>query len=221
MQVILSLIASFLIIGIAIFAFIRGMRQEKKRTEALSIFADNTGFEFYPKGDKKMIYNLSDFELFGKGRYKKITNLMFRELAEGKIFVFDYEYMTGTGKHTTIHKHTVMCIQADSLNLPRFILRPEGLWDKLAGAFGYDDIDFDAYEDFSKSYLLKGKNKVAIRKIFNRMTIHFYENHKGLCTEGNFNTILYYHPYKRVKPEELQDFIDVGYEIFDLFNRVY
>ena len=113
-----------------------------------------------------------------------------------------------------------MGFQSDLLDLPTFYLRPENFLDKIAGKLGFEDIDFDTSEEFSKSYLLKGEDEYSIRNIFNELVISFYETHKGICTEGKYNTLIYYQPNHRVKPEQIHDFMDLGYTIFDLFNRV-
>jgi len=38
------------------------------------------------------------------------------------------------------------------------LIRPEGVWDKLAAAFGFDDIDFESAE-FSRKFLVKAGDK--------------------------------------------------------------
>ena len=41
---------------------------------------------------------------------------------------------------------------------PPLLIRPEGFFDKIAGAFGFDDIDFESVE-FSKRFYVKSTDK--------------------------------------------------------------
>ncbi|MCZ6810529.1 MAG: hypothetical protein O7D97_00875, partial [Planctomycetota bacterium] len=42
--------------------------------------------------------------------------------------------------------------------MPDLLIRREGMFDKLAGAFGFDDIDFESAE-FSKRFYVKSPDK--------------------------------------------------------------
>ena len=43
-------------------------------------------------------------------------------------------------------------------NVPDLLIRPEGFFDKVAGAFGFDDIDFES-EEFSRAFFVKSSDK--------------------------------------------------------------
>ena len=86
----------------------------------------------------------------------------------------------------------------------------------IGGAFGYQDIDFDQYPEFSKSYLLRGKLESEVRLLFSHKVITWFENNKNLYVEGSGNRILYYRRRKRVKPEEIRDFMNEGMCQFSL-----
>lgn len=213
----LIMILLFLVafIGILVFSFY----YEKKRSQQLKEFADSHGFTFFPEGNQEMINSLQDFELFRRGRSKKIKNLMFKQPTDAiKQFLFDYRYTTGSGRNSTTHKYTILVYQSDLLELPAFYMRPENLFDKIGSKFGFEDIDFPAYKEFSKNYMLKGKNETAIRQFFGERIFRYFESEKKITVEGNLNTLIVYTTDRRKKPEDLHAFIIKGNQIFDLFK---
>jgi hypothetical protein len=213
----LIMILLFLVafIGILVFSFY----YEKKRSEQLKEFAGSHGFIFYPEGNQEMINSLQDFELFKRGRSKKIKNLMFKQPTDAiKQFLFDYKFTTGSGRNSSTHKYTILVYQSDLLELPAFYMRPENLFDKIGSKFGFEDIDFPAYEGFSENYMLKGKNETAIRQFFGERIFRYFESEKKVTVEGNLNTLVIYSSDRRKKPDDLHAFIIKGNQIFDLFK---
>jgi len=47
-------------------------------------------------------------------------------------------------------------MDCNKLKLPFFELKPENTFHKIGQVFGYQDIDFEAFPNFSKGYLLRG-----------------------------------------------------------------
>ena len=74
----------------------------------------------------------------------------------------DYHYQTtsSNGKQTTTHHHyfSYCLIELPYASLPDLRIRREGIFDSLAGAFGFDDIDFESAE-FSKRFHVKSSDK--------------------------------------------------------------
>ena len=83
------------------------------------------------------------------------------------------------------------------------------------------DINFDSYPLFSNFYLLQGtrKNEDAVRKLFNRDVIRYYEIQKGLCTDGAGNTIMCYSLGEQLTPEDISPFLDQSIEVCEMFQR--
>ena len=207
-------------VGVVIIAVIVVLAYlyERKRNEKLKVFAAMRGFNFYPKGEDTLLTRLSNLSLFSQGRSRKIKNLADRREDKLEISYFDYQYTTGGGQHSSTSRQTVICFRSESLRLSSFSLRPENIFHKIGSTFGYQDIDFDASPVFSSQYLLRGKDEQAIRRAFNAGVLAFYERHKGVCTEGEGDQLIYYRPAKRVKPEELSNFLDEGMNVFELFR---
>ena len=137
-----------------------------------------------------------------------------------EVAIFDYRYTTGSGKHKHTWNHSVVCFRFVGTVLPVFSLRPENMGHKIGQWFGSQDIDFDTHRTFSKRYLLRGSDEAAVRGIFKKDVLDFYEGKMGLCTEGAGNTLLFYREGTRTKPEGVRAFMEEGFGVLGLFHAM-
>ena len=213
----ISITAAFIIALVVIFVLIR--YYSGKRAEALRQLAQTMNFTFSPKGDATLLAALSGFHLFSQGQSRKYSNVLSGKYHGISIMILDYQYTTGGGEDAHTWRQTVLAIESDKLLLPNFVLRPEGLFDKIGNVFGYKDIDYELYPKFSKQYFLRGKNTQSVRNIFSDSTIQYYEQHPGLSTEGEGNRFICYNGSKVVSVDQIQNFMQQGYELFELFKN--
>ena len=104
----------------------------KKRAQALQALAATLSFTFTARGDDMLIGELGEFHLFSQGYRRRISNVLQGKFNLVPITVMDYKYTTGSHTWT----QTVLVFDSDKLQLPRFLLRPENLFDKIESAFG-------------------------------------------------------------------------------------
>lgn len=216
MPVFLLIVSGIGIIALIIFLVVR---HGKKRTEEFQRVAEELGLPFHPKGDDSLLERLKDFHLFSQGRSKKMKNLLYGQTEDGEVALFGYQYTTGGGNSSQTHRQNVVYFSSPSLDLPRFALRPEHLFHKIGAVLGYEDIDFDSHERFSKSYLLRGDDEREIRKTFTDAVLSFYENQTGISTEAGGDRLIFYRAGKRIKPEEVVSFLEEGSSVFKLFKQ--
>ena len=172
----MNMLAIILVIGAVIGGVIWVSHlQDKKRTEKLRQIADEMGLPFYPQGNDSLISELSNFPLFSEGRSKKIKNMLHGETSEVEVGIFDFRYTTGSDKSSHTHKQSVAYFRSPELDYPDFALRPEHLFHRIGGVFGYQDIDFESHPRFSKSYLLRGNSEHKIRLLFNDEILAFFD----------------------------------------------
>lgn len=188
------------VVGLIVYLIIR---HEKKRREALRERAQTLGFTYTKKAGLDEIGKAREFHLFNVGHSKRIRNLMARGADSTQTRIYDYRYTTGGGQHSHTHMQTVFQFESSRLKLPAFIIRPENIFHKIGKSFGYKDIDFEAYPEFSKKYLLRGEDEEAIRKLFNQELIIRFEAKKGLIVEGKGPLLICYRSSKRVRPDDL------------------
>jgi hypothetical protein len=208
----------FLFIGAVLVLIVGGIIwsivAEKKRREALMETADQMGLTFFKEGDPDLLSQLSSFKLFSQGRARKMKNLIQGDSGEVKIAIFDYQYTTGSGKQTKTTQQSVALINSIDLICPDFRIRPEGLLDKIGGAMGFQNIDFETHPKFSGLFVLQGSSEEEIRKYFTPNLIEFFEQKPGISVQANSGTMFFFRPGKRIKPAELKDLLAQAYEVF-------
>ncbi len=208
----------FIVIGGIIILVVGGifysMYAEKKRRVHLQEAADEMGLTFFLEGDDVLFNRLSGFNLFNQGRGRKMTNLIQGDSGEVKIAIFDYQYTTGSGKNSHTHRVSIACLESANLNCPDFTMRPEGMFDKIGGALGFQDIDFDSHPTFSDMFVLKSSNEQAVREYFKPTLLEFFETKKGISVEARPGMMFFHRSARRVKPEELKNLLSDAYEVF-------
>jgi hypothetical protein len=209
----------FIVAVVAVVALIAvaSYYQEKQRREQMQAVAERMGFSFSPQGDAGLRERLGHFHLFSQGHSRKMRNVMRREIHGVAVTLFDYQYTTSSSKHNNTHRRTVLLFETERLRLPFFTLRPQGLFHKLAAAFGHGDIDFQAHPSFSDAYLLQGSDESQIRDLFREEVLSYYERRRNLCTEGAGQQLVFYRGNRREEPGSMEGFLEQGLEVLDLF----
>ena len=194
------------------FIFYMGYLRAKKRTEAMRAIAESLEMEFVADKCDPNTLGLDGIDLFKKGRSRKVLNLIKGTFEDTNAFIFDYHYVTGGGKNSSHHSQTVIAYEIcskDGFQLPQFTCKPERFFHKFADMFGFEDIDFEQYPEFSKAYRLKGENEDSVRKIFNETVIRQLEAEieQRWNVDGS-GELLVIHKYNRIiKPEDCPQFL--------------
>jgi hypothetical protein len=186
---------------------------QKRRTEALARLATTLGLHFAVDAEPGFLESFNSLHLFTLGRRGSLRNLLRGDLGGVAVCLFDYSYVTGSGKHRTTHRQTVVGLSMPSLSLPGFNLRPENLLHKLGSALGYQDIDFAEVPGFSSRYLLRGTEEGAIRAAFGRQVLSYLEQRTGISAEGAEHRLIYYRAGKILPPQTLRTFIEEGRQL--------
>lgn len=195
------------------------LRRERKRTESMQAIAASLGLTFRPKGTAEDTALLAQSQLTSLGHRRTMTNVMeAARTGDLSVTLLDYLYVTGAGKYTQEWQQTVLRMQSPMLNLPQFLLYPESVFAKIAQVFGYADIDFPEFPQFTKKYMLRGADEAAVRRVFTPAVIQFCEQqHPGISLEAAGDRLLFFRSNQRVKPEELTTFLDDGKRLMALF----
>ena len=192
-------------------------KRARERTEQLRAIAPMLGWQFVETAPFNWIPNLDKFSLFTSGHSKAIRNMLYGEANGIKAALFDYEYVTGSGKNRATYNQSVAYFEPRELSIPFFSLRPENALHKFAAVFGYQDIDFGNRPLFSSKYLLRGPDEQAIRNTFTDALLTFYEANQGMATDGGGNQLFVFRSGHRAAPHELQGFMNGVLPLADLF----
>jgi hypothetical protein len=212
---VIALLVGMAVIGLAIFIVHQYLEQQRR--EALQLLAGRMGFSYFADAEHVHQATLSQFHLFSQGHARKMSNELRGSIDDVAVAIFDYRYSTGSGRHQRTRRQTVLLLESDCLDLPFFTLRPERLYHKLASALGHQDIDFESHPTFSDAYLLQGSDQERVRTLFGTKALTYYARHPELWTEGEGQQLIYCHAGRRVDPESIQDFVQEGIDVLDLF----
>ncbi len=158
--IIIPVIAIIAVIGYFVW------KAERQRTLDLMALARQLGFRFDPGRDRSLDERYAHFEVFRQGHSRCARNVMSGDMVCGEAtyptLMGDYEYKvtTSNGKstQTTTYRFSFAIVHLPFAAVPDVLIRPEGLFDKIASAVGFDDIDFESSE-FSRRFYVKSPDK--------------------------------------------------------------
>jgi len=204
--------------AIALVSLLVNHLLEKKRTAALRSAAESMGLAFAPAAGAAMLSSLGHFSLFSQGRSRRISNLMRGGTRDSEFAVFDYRYATGSGRSSCTWKQTVILVRSPNMALPPFTIRPENLFHRIGSALGGNEIALETDPDFSRDYLLKGREEAEVRRVFNSSVRTFFAQRAKLCAEGAGGELIIYRSARRVDPDGVAAFRDDGLSLFTLLK---
>ena len=225
------------ILGVIFIGFTVAIISGRRHARAMKRLSETIGFSYMPhvEDDEAFLQSFSRLPLFTRGRTRDVWNIMKGRIQDFEVTVmeFRYSYNSSSTKSTgEVSTQTVVILESDLLNLPSFSLTPHKTSTELGKKFFSalmpaltqftpQDINFDSHPLFSKLYLLQGtrKNEDAVRKLFNRDVIRYYELQKGLCTDGAGNTIMCYSLGEQLTPDDIVPFLDQSIEVCEMFQR--
>jgi hypothetical protein len=166
---------------------------------------------------------LDQFHLTTLGRTPLLTNLQTRKEEGTNVAVFDYQQEIQAGKATYTTQETVVWLRRTGTRLPEFAIRPGAeswLGRDLFEVFtGPTDINFESHPEFSRHYYLRGDDEEAIRKLFHKGVLEFFEQQEGLIVECCGNKLLIYRDMVSVEPDHRRPLIEDALQLMALLLR--
>jgi hypothetical protein len=152
-----------LLVGVGIYM---QQKHAAARRQALAALAADLRWSFDPFLDGSHDDLYAQFEVFRRGHSRYAYNTLEGALTiDGracpcKMGDFTYKVTSGSGKNrrTTTYYFSYLIMHLPFAGVPALLIRPENLFDKLAGALGFDDIDFESSE-FSRKFHVKCSDK--------------------------------------------------------------
>jgi hypothetical protein len=204
-------VSVYLVVGI-----IAIRRHEERRVVSLSEAAEKAGLTF--EGDASP-FDLADEQALvllrtGSGRW--VHNVMRGRVDGRDVVLFDLQYVAVGGRRgdLTTFDQTVAAFRF-SRRLPEFQLTPRQssvlFQDLLAPdeVSGLRQLDFSSHPRFAQRWLVRGREAIAIRKLFGRPVIEFFQERDpaiGWVVEGGERWLLAYQPEQRVAEGDLASF---------------
>ncbi len=208
---------------VAVGAYL-GHLAAKKRMEAMEALARELGWRFRASKDSDHDERYAQFEIFRRGHSRVAFNTMEGDLEiDGRVYPanagdFRYRVTRSTGKSTTTttYRFSYLIVHLPFRNVPDLLIRPEGLFDKLAGVFGFDDIDFES-EEFSRRFHVKSPDKRFAYDVVHARMMEFLLRRRGPAIDIENRRCCLSDGSRRWSPEEIKTHIAFLREFFGLW----
>jgi len=189
-------------------------RAEQKRTQAMAEFAKLHNFHFDPTSNADHDDHYAQFEIFRRGHSRRAKNTMtgdvelFGHSCALRCGDFRYKRTSGSGKNrrTTTYRFSYLIVHPP-WDTPPLLIRPEGIFDKVAGAFGFDDIDFESVE-FSKRFYVKSTDKRFAYDVLHARMMEFLLAERPPMIDIEGGALCLSGGKKRWEPQEFANKID-------------
>ncbi|MCW5776220.1 MAG: hypothetical protein KIS87_07275 [Phycisphaeraceae bacterium] len=157
-EFLLLALAVLAVIGIAWAVHMASVR----RREALAEVAARIGLRFDARRDRRHDNDYSHFEVFRQGHSRAAYNTISGTLSlagrDCRIKTGDFTYTVNHGKSSTTFNLSYLILHLPFDTAPDLLIRREGVFDKLAGAFGFPDINFESSE-FSRRFHVRCRDR--------------------------------------------------------------
>lgn len=155
--VVIILVAAVVVAGAAIAWYF-----EHQRTAELRALAGEMGLSFDRGRDSSADERFARFAMFKRGHSRSARNIMRGEVELAghhvNIELGDFRYTVGSGKDKKVRKFSYLVAVNPIGDCPETIVRREGLFDRVKGLLGFDDIDFES-DEFSRKFHVSSDDK--------------------------------------------------------------
>lgn len=226
----LTLVAVGVIVVFIAYAVYASIQAGRKRTTELQALAPRLGLSFVgafvptsgaaATGNPQNAFDalraeLGDFRRFQGSMQPRLSNWMRGDKDGAQVAVFDY-FDGGDVQRNTPNTQTLAWVEAPSLNLPSFWLRPipgryvvpiARFTQAAAGLVGTSrhadqDVDMSRHTEFENQYLLRGADEGALRRLFTDRVVQFFQANPGWTIEGDGKRLL----LNRLNPDEVRTY---------------
>jgi hypothetical protein len=217
----------FIIVAILIaFGIYWSYQRQLRRRQELTALAGRLGFSFNPDHDSGHDEQYSQFSVFQQGHSRYAYNTLRGTLDAGgsawPIQMGDYHYKitTNNGKTTTTRTYvfSYLLLGLPYGSIPSLAIRREGMFDKLAGAFGFDDIDFES-DEFSRRFHVKSVDKRFAYDVVHPRMMEYLLDSEPPAIEIDGGFCCNHDRGKTWTPQEFQSRLNWAREFFALWPR--
>lgn len=171
-----------LVLGAAIYSAIAA----RKRREGLFELATRLGLDFSAQDVTNIAERFQFLNQLAQGSNRYAFNVLSGTYNRHQVLAFDYHYethSTDSKGHTQTHHHYFsFFILLLPVSFPELRITREGLFSKVAQAFGYEDIDFESAE-FSRTFCVRSRDKRFAYDVCNAQMMDYLLTNRDLSVE--------------------------------------
>ena len=181
-RILLFILFAVIVIAAVIYGFIAA----RKRRDELLALAARLGLHFNPANDRELAIRFGFLNRLAQGENRYAFNVLSGTYRQNEVLVFDYHYETHStdskGHRQTHHHYFSVFILLLPVSFPELTVTREGLFSKIAQAFGYDDIDFESAE-FSRTFCVRSQDKRFAYDVCNARMMEYLLANRDLNLE--------------------------------------
>ena len=218
-------IIPFILFGaLVIVVIIFAIRNAEKRVKEMFALAVKLNLTFSQRDPFNVPSSYSACDWFSQGHDREAYNVIHGQLGDYQVKAFDYTYETdstsGTGsdRSTSHDKYHFSCVILDTNAVYQSLLvRPEGFFDRVGGAFGIEDIDFES-DEFSRKFYVKSSDKKFAYDVIHARTMEFLLANPGWSLQlMGCSLIVVAGSFSLFKPEKFEQALTFAQEFLGLF----
>lgn len=194
----------------------------KARAASMSALAGELGMTYEEKDTFGEMNYLSEFRVFRKSSSnREAFNVMNKkdDFLETVLTIMDMTWVVSTGKSSHRFYQTVFFLRAKDLGVPDFSIRPESFFHKIGTMLGMQDIDIEAYPDFSDNNLLQGSDPELIRShVIKPGIVKVFQFNKVWTLEGMGYFLVLYKYKTLLTIDEVKSLIIKGMEVYSMLK---
>jgi len=205
-----------MIVGIILLG-IYSHKKEKERRESLRSYAQQHRLYFDPGKVRGFGNRFPHLEFLQRGSNRYAYNISAGKWGGREMTVFDYHYQTHSrdseGKRKTHHHYFSAAVVEAGFPLREMSIRPEGIFDKVKAAFGWDDLDFESAE-FSKRFHVSARDRRWAYDVITPRTMEFLLRcpNRELYFAGRQLAVRSDH---RLDPDEIEGLLNMAKTMLD------
>lgn len=180
-----------------VVGFVYNYYQKQQKWNFWESLAEQWGYRFRTD-DAYHFCDREEFPLFRQGGDRRVDYLIEGKCLGRQLLLFDYSYVTGSGKSKTVHSLSAVMIETPVFGCG-LTVRPENFFDRLAAFVGFEDINFE-YEEFNRAFQVKCNDKKLAYDVFHNDMMEFLMQHRDLAMEWcDFRLLLYLYPKRHIR----------------------
>lgn len=164
-----------------------------KRRKELTEWGLKHGLAFNQANDYEFEAKYPNFSALHQGSNRYAYNLLTGVFKDRSFTGFDYHYETystnSKGERQTSNHYFSGVILGSDVPLKPLSIRPEGLFDKLVGFVGFDDINFESAE-FSRKFHVSADDRKWAFDVLHARAIEFLLAHEAMTIQFDTHHIL-------------------------------
>ena len=192
------------------------------RQGRLKNLAAEKDYVFKPEVDWNTNY-IKEFHFFEIRPIERKSNCLRGKFEEKSISweISDVTFNEGEAFSAETFNTTLIVLKLNK-EIPVFTMEKEGLFEKIfdrvMALTGFKDIDFEMYPDFSRKFLITGKNESEIREFFSNELVSFFEKNHIYHIESNGEAIIIFDKIKLARTDETISLIDYSKKLTELLT---